>query len=135
MTNDIEIINYGREFFARNKDFTLFHAILKGNKERMIFLNKYHNTVEVYYANGKTIHPMRSAHTYGPDEEGWGVEFFGASYEVLDALFEKYKTNELAINKFVDFCLRSKSKSYWRYRLKDTPLGKEIMAKVLGAAE
>lgn len=123
---DVVKTNTDITFFIRNKDLSIFRAILKGNKERILVLNTRHNVIEIYYFNGK--------YSSRGDEE-CSIEYFGASYEILDALFHKYRDNEDVLYTLAVFCLQSKSKSYWRDKLKDTPIATKVMATILGANE
>jgi hypothetical protein len=126
---NIQVINAYRNYFIRNKNHGLLLAILRENRERTILLNTYHNIIEIHYYTGQ----MGCDHK-GNMWEKTDIDWFGASYEILDALFDKYKDDQVILVKLAKFCMRSKSKSYW-IKLKTTPLANEIMALILGAAD
>lgn len=126
---NIQVISAYRNYFVRNKNHSLLLAILKENRERTILLNTYHNIIEIHFYIGQ----MGCDHK-GNIWEKTDIDWFGASYEILDALFDKYKNDRTVLTKLAKFCMRSKSKSYWM-NLKTTPLAKEIMALLLGAAD
>lgn len=116
---NIEVINWPRINFARNKDRLLFPLLIKANSERTIFLNTRYNIIEVFYFSG----------SYENGQEQWNLDFFGANYEMLDILLEKYQS--AIAGKLARFCLSSKSKSYWE-KLKSTQFLDEIMIELLG---
>lgn len=124
----IDVVNSYRNFFVRNKDHSILLRVLKENRERVIVLNTHHNIIEITYFTGEW-HRGR-----GTTWEKTSVDWFGVSYEILDALFDKYKNDKVILTKLAKFCMRSKSKSYW-YKLKDTPLAKEVMASMLGGPD
>lgn len=128
MTEDeIFIVDRFISFFARNKDIKQFESILAGDRERIILLNERHNVVELSYFTGQ--------YTNNRKWEIMGISHFGASYEVLDALFAKYRNNKKIVEKLFRFCLRSKCKAYWDFKLKHSELATELMASVLGGKE
>lgn len=122
--DDIIIVDTPIRYFARNKDQRQLSLILQANLERCIILNTRHNIVQISYFTGKyTKNNKYEVHTF---------DKFGASYEVLDALFDKYKDKKPILDILVKFCLHSKCKSYWNYKLKNSELGTKIMAAILG---
>jgi len=125
MTEDsIHIVDSFIPFFIRNKDQRVFFSILETDRERYVLLNTKHNVIEVSYFTGK--------YTSNNKYEIHKIDRFGASYEALDALFGKYKDDKVILHRLAKFCLHSKCKSYWDYRLKGSDLATEIMAIVLG---
>lgn len=125
--NEIFLVDRVLSFFSRNKNLNEFLSILAEDRERCILLNEHHNVIELSYFSGK--------YTKKQNYEIMSITQFGASYEILDALFAKYKNNKAILNKLVQFCFRSKCKSYWDRTLKHTDLATEIMASILGGKE
>lgn len=120
--NNFHIINYEGSF-TRNKDHNLLFTIINEDREANIKLNKRYNIIYITFIAEitlitKNIKPLVNL-------------CFGVSYELLDLLFNKYKDNNTIIKKLVQFCLTSKSKSYW-VRLKQKTMAAEVMAIVLG---
>lgn len=134
MVESVEVVNIYRNYFARNKDHSKLLAILKESRERSLLLNTRHNIIEIHYFTGEyNCSPAIGSRVLSPGEKT-SVDWFGASYEILDALFDKYKDDKAVLIRLAKFCMRSKSKTYW-LKLKTIPLAKEIMAAMLGGAD
>lgn len=123
MTNDINVVDYERGFFTRNRNQALFKTIIDDDMEIAMFLNTCHNTIELYYYTGRTDSLLEME-----------IDYFGASYTALDILFEKYGEQKDILFKLATFCFHSKSKSYWQ-KLKHSALASDVMASILGSKE
>lgn len=125
---DIQVTNLHVNYFVRNKDHSKIHSILKENRERVILLNTRHNMIDVRFFTGEYYKSL------GKNIERLTNDWFGVSYEILDVMFEKYKTDKTILIKLAKFCMHSKSKTYW-LKLKHSSFSQEIMAAVLGGAD
>jgi len=125
---EIQVINFYRNYFARNKDHSKIISILNENRDRIILLNTRHNIIETHFFTGE----------YGQKGNGkfekTDIDWFGVSHDVLDILFKKYKNSRPNLINIARFCLNSKSKTYWS-KIKDSLLAQEIMAAMLGGTD
>ena len=128
--SEIQVINQFRNYFVRNKNHNQLLAILKENRERIIYLNTRHNIIEIQYFTGE-YHRRSTANKVW---EKTDIDWFGVSYEILDVMFDKYKNDKTALIKLAKFCMHSKSKTYW-LKLKNTSVAQEIMAAILGSTD